>query len=65
MENVVELKERESEKLYYTANDIVQMFSIARSTVDSWAKQGMITKKKFGKCVRFSVYEVDRLAEVL
>ena len=63
MNNVVELHQRE--KRLYTANDIAEMFSVARSTVDSWARQGIITKIKIGKCVRFNVDEVERLMEVV
>lgn len=64
MNNVVELKPRE--KRLYTANDIAEMFSVARSTVDSWARQGIITKIKIGrKCVRFNVDEVERLLGVV
>lgn len=63
MNNVVSLNQRE--KRLYTANDIVKMFSVARSTVDSWARQGIITKIKIGKCVRFNVDEVERLMEVV
>lgn len=63
MNNVVELHQRE--KRLYTANDIAEMFSVARSTVDSWARQGIITKIKIGKCVRFNIDEVERLIEVV
>lgn len=63
MSNVVELHKKE--KRLYTANDIAEMFSVARSTVDSWARQGIITKIKIGKCVRFNVDEVERLMEVV
>lgn len=63
MNNVVKLHQRE--KRLYTANDIAEMFSVARSTVDSWARQGIITKIKIGKCVRFNVDEVERLMEVV
>lgn len=63
MNNVVSLHQRE--KRLYTANDIAEMFSVARSTVDSWARQGILTKIKIGKCVRFNVDEVERLMEVV
>lgn len=62
MNNVVSFKPKE--KRLYTANDIAEMFSIARSTVDSWARQGIITKIKIGKCVRFNANEIERLMEV-
>lgn len=64
MSNRLEL-EKKREKRLYTANDISDMFCIARSTVDSWARQGIITKIKIGKCVRFNVDEVERLMEVV
>lgn len=63
MNNVVSLNQRE--KRLYTANDIAEMFSVARSTVDSWARQGIITKIKIGKCVRFNANEIERLLEVV
>lgn len=63
MNNVVSLN-RERKRLY-TANDIAEMFSVARSTVDSWARQGIITKIKIGKCVRFNIDEVERLIGVV
>ena len=63
MNNVVSLNKKE--KRLYTANDIAEMFSVARSTVDSWARQGIITKIKIGKCVRFNVDEIERLMEVV
>ena len=63
MNNVVKLHQRE--KRLYTANDIAEMFSVARSTVDSWARQGIITKIKIGKCVRFNANEIERLLEVV
>lgn len=63
MNNVVSLNKKE--KRLYTANDIAEMFSVARSTVDSWARQGIITRIKIGKCVRFNVDEVERLMEVV
>lgn len=60
MNNVVSLKR------YCTAKDIVKKFSVARSTVDSWVNQGLLTKFKIGnKCVRFDLDEVERLAEVI
>jgi predicted site-specific integrase-resolvase len=62
MSNVVELQQK---RRLYTANDIAEIFSVARSTVDSWARQGIITKIKIGKCVRYSVDEVNRLMEVV
>lgn len=64
MSNVVSLNQRE--KRLYTANDIAEMFSVARSTVDNWARQGILTKIKIGrKCVRFNVDEVERLLGVV
>lgn len=64
MNNVVSLT-RERKRLY-SANDICAMCGIARSTVDSWVRQGILTKIKIGrKCVRFNVDEVERLMEVV
>ena len=64
MNNVVSLN-RERKRLY-SANDICDMCGIARSTVDSWVRQGILTKIKIGrKCVRFNVDEVERLLGVI
>lgn len=60
-----ELKSKQREMRLCTANDICEMCSIARSTVDSWVRQGILTKIKIGKCVRFNVDEVERLMEVV
>lgn len=53
------------EKRYYRANDITTIFGIARSTVNSWSKQGILTPIKIGKSVFYSIDEVNRLAGVL
>ena len=36
--------------LYIRAKQVMDIFSIARSTVDSWAKQGILTRHKKGGC---------------
>ena len=65
MNNVVSLKPKREQRLY-SANDICLMCNIARSTVDSWARQGILTKIKIGrKCVRYDVDEVERLIGVV
>ena len=47
--------------IYIRANHIKKMFSIARSTVDNWAKKGIITRHKIGGGVFYEKAEVLRL----
>ena len=44
------------------AKDVCVIFNIARSTVDSWVNQGLLTKHKIGKkLVYFDKNEVEKL----
>ena len=61
MNNVVQFNR---EKLFYRAKDIQTMFGIDRSTVDSWARQGILTKIKIGGGVFYDRAEVLALAGV-
>ena len=51
-------------KIYIRAKQVMDIFSIARSTVDSWAKQGILTRHKKGGCVLYEKDEVLRLKKV-
>ena len=62
MENVIKLKPKRE---YYRADDLMEIFGIARSTVDSWAHQEILTPIKIGRCVFYSVDEVNRLRGVI
>lgn len=62
MNNVVSLK---NEKRLYRAKDVQEIFSVNRSTLNSWINSGILTKyKKIGKLLYFDCGEVDKLAEV-
>ena len=47
--------------IYIRAKHIMKMFSIARSTVDSWAREGIITRHKINGGVFYEKDEVMRL----
>ena len=62
MNNVIELPQ----KRLYRAKEVQEMFAVNRSTLNSWIRNGILTKyKKIGKLLYFSRDEVDTLAEVL
>ena len=61
MDNIVELKPKRE---FYRAKDIQVMFGIDRSTVDSWARQGILTKIKIGGGVFYNRAEVMALVGV-
>lgn len=58
MDNVINLKK------YVRGKDIVEMYGIARSTVDNWAKYGYLTRHKVGRNIFYDYNEVVRLMEL-
>lgn len=64
MDNVINFNKRENSVRMMRANEVCSLFGIARSTVDSWVRQGILTKKKIGKLVFFNRLEVEALLEV-
>ena len=46
---------------YLRAKQIMQIFSIARSTVDNWAKSGIITRHKIGGGIFYEYAEIKQL----
>lgn len=52
-------------KEYYRAKDLVNIFGIARSTVDKWSKNGLLTRKRIGKAIFYSKSDVDAIREKL
>ena len=46
------------------ANEVCKIFKIARSTIDGWVEQGILTKEKIGNVVYFYNSEVQELAKV-
>lgn len=62
MSNVINLREKGNK--YIRAKDIQEMFNIARSTVDNWAKYGYLTRHKLGRNIFYDVSEIETLLEV-
>lgn len=54
----------ESGKKYIRARDIQKIFSIARSTVDNWARYGYLTRHKLGRNIFYEESEVKALMQV-
>ena len=46
-------------KIYLTTNDIMRKYSVVRSTVNNWRKEGLPIVR-FGRLVRFEAEEVDK-----
>lgn len=46
---------------YIRAKDVQEMFSVARSTVDNWARYGYLTRHKLGRNIFYKVSEVKAL----
>lgn len=66
MNNVINLRERDLiNKKYIRAKDIQKIFSIARSTVDNWAKKGYLIRHKIGRSIFYDVSEIELLQEHL
>ena len=61
MNNVINLREKGNK--YIRAKDIQEMFNIARSTVDNWAKYGYLTRHKLGRNIFYDVREVETMLE--
>lgn len=57
MNNVISM---DKEK-YIRAKDVQEMFSVARSTVDNWARYGYLTRHKLGRNIFYKVSEVKAL----
>lgn len=53
------------EERYIRAKDIQKIFgNIARSTVDNWAKSGILTRHKIAGSVFYESAEVEKLKQV-
>ena len=55
--NVINLKK------YVRGKDIAEMYGIARSTVDNWARYGKLTRLKVGRNIFYDYNEVIKLVE--
>ena len=62
MNNVINIS-GESKK-YIRAKEICGMFNIARSTVDNWAKYGLLTRRPIGGGIFYDYEEVKKLPRV-
>ena len=58
MDNVINLKVKNK---YIRARDICNIFNIARSTVDNWARYGYLTRHKVGRNIFYEFEEVQAL----
>ena len=58
MENVINFKVKNK---YIRARDICNIFNIARSTVDNWARYGYLTRHKVGRNIFYEFEEVQAL----
>ena len=58
MDNVINLKVKNK---YIRARDICNIFNIARSTVDNWARYGYLTRHKVGRNIFYEFEEVQSL----
>lgn len=57
MDNVINLKREK----YIRAKDVQEIFGIARSTVDNWAKYGYLTRHTLGRNIFYKESEVKAL----
>lgn len=66
MTNVISIKKESIlEKKYIRAKDIQKIFNIARSTVDNWAKRGLLIRHNVGRNIFYDVQEIEFLIRSL
>lgn len=62
MNNVLSLNKSIEDKRYTTARGLQQIFiGLGRSTVDDWARNGIITRYKIGGSVFYDLDEIKQL----
>lgn len=62
MNNVISLNKRIENKKYTNARGLQSIFQgLGRSTIDDWAKKGIITRIKIGGSVFYDLDEIQRL----
>lgn len=62
MNNVLSLNKSIQDKRYTTARGLQEIFiGLGRSTVDDWAKNGIITRYKIGGSVFYDLDEIKQL----
>ena len=57
MNNVISM---DKEK-YIRAKDVQKIFSVARSTIDNWARYGYLTRHKLGRNIFYKESEIRAL----
>ena len=62
MNNVISINKDIQDKRYTTAKGLQKIFiGLGRSTVDDWAKNGIITRIKIGGSVFYDLDEIRKL----
>lgn len=65
MNNVITLNKSIEDKRFTNAKGLQQIFiGLGRSTIDDWAKNGIITRHKIGGCVFYDLDEIRNLVEM-
>lgn len=62
MNNVIPINKNIEERRFTTAKGLQKIFiGLGRSTVDDWARNGIITRHKIGGSVYYDLNEIERL----
>jgi predicted DNA-binding transcriptional regulator AlpA len=64
MSNVLSFQRNKDilDRRFVTAKGLQQIFiGLGRSTIDDWAKDGIITRHKIGGCVFYDLAEIETL----
>lgn len=62
MNNVLSFNKNIEDKRYTTAKGLQQIFiGLGRSTIDDWARNGIITRRKIGGSVFYDLDEIRQL----
>ena len=62
MSNILSLNKSIEDKRFTTAKGLQKIFiGLGRSTVDDWARNGIITRHKIGGSVFYDLDEIQRL----
>ena len=65
MNNVISLNKGIEDKRFTTAKGLQKIFiGLGRSTVDGWAKNGIITRIKIGGSVYYDLDEISKLVGI-
>lgn len=64
MNNVINLRTDVLDRRFTTASGLQKIFiGLGRSTVDDWAKKGIIHRHKIGGTVFYDLSEIEKLIE--